>query len=57
MTVTTNHPGALPAGGLTKGLQQLLRAFADLTHNSIALIGLAIAALAIALLARQYLRS
>ncbi len=57
MTVTTNHPGALPAGGLPKGLQQLLRAFADLTHNSIALIGLAIAALAIALLARQDLRS
>lgn len=57
MTIATPHSGTAPPGTLNKWLQMAIRAIADLTHNSIALVGLAMAALMIVLFARDDLRN
>lgn len=57
MTVATTPEGAAAPGNLRRCLQVTLKAISDLTHNSIALMGLAIAAVLMVLFARDDLRA
>ena len=57
MTVAITPNGAMPLATLRRWLQLTAKGIADLTHNSIALVGLAMAALVMVLFARDDLRN